>query len=88
MPNCIQIIQWREPFDDEDCLSVYAYPDGIETDGIEDIREEFDIELPDDPEDVDTIGCVLVSNDYTLWDGATVEHKGLKFRVTITEITE
>ena len=87
----IDIIQWREPYDDEDTLSIYAYaPDQMaanEDDNLADIRWQFALDEPGDDADYDAPGQIIVNASISIGDGEVIRHKGRKFRISITEET-
>jgi len=84
--NHIEILQWREVWDDEDGLTVAVYA----ADHAGDIRAEVEEEEGgtftwDDPDDVKK--ALLSTNDFTILDGQTIQHGGRTFRIDITEVT-
>lgn len=85
MSAFIQITQWREPFDDEDSLELYAYADDT-GDPLADIRTASQIPTPDNLDAVDEDGCIIVTNELRIDDGQVIEHNGRKFLISITEV--
>lgn len=81
----IEIIQWREPFDDEDCLTVQAFGADDDQDAVAFVAECNDLTVVEDAAD---IGNILVTNSFTLTDGDVIEATdGREYRVTFTEVT-
>lgn len=81
----IDIMQWREPYDDEDCLTVligeYSFDEAMAH-----LRDTSDIpeptaETPDDGE-----GQIYITNTQTLNSGEIIESNGRKFKITIEEV--
>lgn len=86
MANRIQILEWRECGDDEDSLDVRLIPDGEASIDGDSIREEYDIEPPDENEEGN--GTIYINHDIEIQDGEVMTCGYRKFRVNITEITE
>ena len=85
MPNRIQIVQWREIGDDEDCLDIETFPDGDNRSLVTLKAEEHEL-VEDGDCDVDPV--MIVNYDADIVDGDIMESYGRKFRISITEVTD
>ena len=88
MPNRLAILEWREHGDDEDSLEVHPLGADDDTQLLDWVREAYDIEPPENPENTDgEEGTIYANADYEIEDGQILEFKGRKFRIRIEEVT-
>jgi selenophosphate synthetase-related protein len=84
----IEVVQWREIWDDEDCLNIEVFGDGDSTDVLAMIAEENDLVLDGDADKGDRL--ILVTNHETIFDGdiLTSRTDGRRYRLNLTEVSE
>lgn len=87
--NRIQVLQWREYGDDEDCLSILAFAGDDDRD-LRDIEAEaHELVITDENDDCpDGQGMFMVTEGVTIVDGEIFENNGRRFRILIEEIDE
>jgi hypothetical protein len=75
MPHAIEILEWRELFDDDDSLLIGIVPDGEESTLLLDEINDLGLDADDDK--------FMVINQSVIVDGQVFEKNGRRFRVSI-----
>ena len=89
MPARIEILQWREAFDDEDSLSVGVFADGDKTNFDRQVCAEQELDhIEDHPgKDYDELDHAFLNiSEITIFDGEIIEHNGRAFQINIVEV--